>query len=121
MHEQVANRHLAGHPRVVHLKARQVIDHLVVPADFSLIDENAERSHGEGLAGRAGRENCVGVDPLGRTETLDAESLGERDLVVLDDGDGHAGHADLLAQTFHAGVEAGRRRGEGRRDPKKRQ
>ena len=65
MHEQIANCHLARHPRVVHLEARQAIDHFVVPADFALIDENAQRGHGECLAGRAGRENRLGIDGIG--------------------------------------------------------
>src|SRR5438105_2396071 len=51
MHEQVADRHLARDPRVVHLESRQAIDHFVVPADLALIDENSERSDGERLAG----------------------------------------------------------------------
>ena len=87
-------------------KPGQVIDDLVVPADLALIDEDRERGDGERLAGRAGRENRVGIDRLGRAELAHAEAFGERDLVVLDDRDRHAGHADLFAQAFRAGSKS---------------
>ena len=70
MHEQVADRHLARDPRVVHLEARQSIDHLVVPADLALIDEDGEIGDRERLAGRSGRENRVGVDRRRRPSFL---------------------------------------------------
>ena len=38
MRQQIADRHLAGDPVIVHLKAGEAIDHLVVPADPAGID-----------------------------------------------------------------------------------
>ena len=36
--------------------------------DLACVDQHRERGDGECLAGRAGREDRVGVDALGRTE-----------------------------------------------------
>ena len=47
-----------------------MIDHLVVPADLALVDEDRERGDGERLAGRAGRKDRVGVDRLARAPSL---------------------------------------------------
>ena len=48
---------------------------LIVPADLAFIDEDRERGHREGLAGRAGRKNRVGIDPIGLADCVDAEAL----------------------------------------------
>src|SRR5215468_8574207 len=105
MHQQVADGHLAGDPRVVHLEVRQMIDYLVVPTDLALIDEDGERCDRDGLAGRAGRKNRVRIDAIGLPECFDTEAFGEDDPIVLDDRDGHPGHADLRACRFRTLLE----------------
>ena len=62
--QQVADRHLARDPGIVHLEAGQVVDDLVVPAELALVDQDRERRGGERLAGRSGHEDRVGVDRL---------------------------------------------------------
>ncbi len=120
MHQQVADRHLARDPGVVHPEIRQVIDDRVVPVDLALVHEDRERGGREGLRGRTDLEQRVGVDRLRGVEAADAVSAGERDLAVLDDCDGGARHALLFHHRLDAGVEAFRRRGGGetRKDEK---
>src|SRR5260370_31219784 len=121
MHEQIADGHLARYPRIVHLKARQPIDDFVVPADLALVGQNAERGHRKRLARRAGGKNRIGVNRIRRPQALDAEPLGQSDLVIIDDRDRHAGNADVLAQFFNPALEAGGWSRNGRRDAQKRQ
>ena len=104
--EQVADRHLARDPRVVHAEVGHVVDDLVVPLDLALVDQRRERRVGERLAGRSGGEDRVGVDRLVGGDVAHAPALRERDLAVLDDGDGDAGRAELLAQLLDALLEA---------------
>ena len=81
--------------------------------ELALVDEDRKIGDRERLAGRAVREDRVGIDEFRRAELAHAEALGERDLVVFDDRDRHAGHADVLAQRFDALLEVGGRCGEG--------
>ena len=108
MDEQVADRHLARDPRVPHAEVGHVVDDLVVPLDLALVDQRRERGIGEGLAGRSGEEDRVGVDRLVGGDVANAPALRERDLAVLDDRDGDARNAELLAQLLDALVEARR-------------
>ena len=62
------------------------------------VDQDRERGDGERLAGRAGREDGVGVDRLRRAEVAHAEAARQRRLAVLDDGDRDAGRAERSAQ-----------------------
>ena len=122
--QQIADRHLAGDPRIVHTEPRDVVDHLVVPAELALIDEDGDRRRGERLAGRAGLEDRVGVDLGGLAELADAPALGERGLAMLDDRDGDAGRAGLLAQRLDLGIEARgriRQSGNGEREQRQRE
>ncbi len=109
MHEEVADRHLARDPGVVHLKARQVIDHAIVPADPAFIDQDPERGHREGLAGRARGEDGVDIHRLAAADRPHAEPPGKRHAVVLDDRNRHARHADLGARRLDATLEVLRR------------
>ena len=93
--EQVADRHLARDPRIPHAEVGHVVDDLVVPLDLAFVDQRRERGVGERLAGRSGEEDRVGVDRLVGGEVAHAPAVRERDLAVLDDGDGHSGHAEL--------------------------
>src|SRR5205823_6764234 len=68
MHQQIANRHLARDPWIIHLKFWQVIDDLVVPIDLLLIDQNPEVGDRECLAGRSSRKNSVCIHWLRRAE-----------------------------------------------------
>ena len=119
MHQQVANRHLARDPRVVHLKPGQVIDDLVVPADLALIDEDGEVGDRERLAGRAGRENRVRINRVRCSKFSHAVTFGERDLAILDNGDRHSRSTDLLAQCFRPSIEIRWRSGNGNRADRK--
>ncbi len=110
--EQVPDRELARDPGVVHAKAGQVVDHLVVPADLAFLDEDGERRAHEGLRRRADLEQRVRVHRLARAELPDAVAARERHLAVLDDGDGGAGHLRGFHDRLDARVEILRRRGE---------
>src|SRR5580704_8654039 len=47
MREEIANCHLVGDVRIVHLKARKTVHHAIVPTEFALIHQNSERRCGE--------------------------------------------------------------------------
>ena len=102
VNEQVADRHLARDPRIPHAEIRHVVDDLVVPLDLAFVDQRRERSVGEGLAGRSGEEDRVGIDRLVGRDVAHAPALRQRHLAILDDGDGDARHAELLAQLLDA-------------------
>ena len=118
MHEQIAHRHLAGDPRVVHLKAGNEVRDAIVPLELAGVDERCERGGGHRLAGRAGHEDGVAIDLLGAAEFAHAESARERDLAILDDRDRHARNFGGRAHGLDARFELCGRRGPGgqRRD-----
>jgi len=77
MNQQVADGHLARDPRIVHLKSGQMIDHLVIPADSAAIDEDCQRSDRKGLAGRACREDRIGVHRVGLAEDFEPKPFAK--------------------------------------------
>src|SRR5215469_10850985 len=109
MDQEVADGHLACHPRVIHLKARQAVGDAVVPADLALIHQYRERGHGKCLAGGAGRKDRVAIHRIGTAEALHAEAARHGDTAILDDSDSHSGYTDLLAQLLDTLLEALRR------------
>ncbi len=117
MDQQIANGHLARHPRVVHLETRQAIDHLVVPADLPCIDERSERRGSHRLARGSGWKDRVGIDTRCHILSEHAIAARQRRLTVLDDGHRHARHADARTQTFHTRIEVRGRRRECRNRP----
>ncbi len=114
VYQEVTDGDLACHPRVVHLEPGQPVGHLVVPADFPLIDQDPQVRNGEGLAGRAVGEDRVGIHRIVAADGLHAKALGKGDGVALDDGDRHARDADQLAGLLDALREALRRGGQHR-------
>lgn len=57
-------------------------------------------------------KNCTPNCPRGLAERFDAKALDERHLVILDDGDGHPGYANLRSRRFDTVREIRRRRSE---------
>lgn len=114
VHEQIADGDLARHPGVVHLEAGQAVDDPVVPAELSLVDQHREHRDGERLAGRADREDGVGVDAFGRAEPAQAVAARQHDFAVLHDRHRHARHAVLAQQRLDARVQIRGRCGEDR-------
>ena len=111
MHQQIAHRHLARDPRVVHLEAGNQIRDAIVPLELARIDQRRERRRRHGLAGRAGHEDGVAVDFLGAAEFAHPETARESDLAILNDGNRHARNFSSLAHGFDARFElCGRRR-----------
>src|SRR3546814_1381024 len=96
MDEQVAHSHLARHPGIVHLKPGDMVDHLVVPGDLALVDQDGEGCDGNGLARRSGREDGIGVDGRVPSQLSNAIALGQRRLAILDDGDRSEEHTSEL-------------------------
>ena len=79
-------------------KTRQAIDHLVVPSDLALINEDGEIGDCECFAGRSSAGKSCRHRPSRAAEFSHAVALGQRDFAVLDDRDRHAGNAVRLAQ-----------------------
>src|SRR3954447_22119328 len=104
--EQVADRHLAGDPRIPHAKIGHVVDDLVVPLDLALVDERRERGIGEGFPGGASEEDRVRINRLVGRDVTHAPAVRKRNLSVLDDRDRHARNPELLAQLLDALLEA---------------
>src|SRR3546814_11392910 len=91
---------------------RSMVDHLVVPGDLALVDQDGEGCDGNGLARRSGREDGIGVDGRVPSQLSNAIALGQRRLAILDDGDRHARNAHFLSQPLAPGVEYSGRGGE---------
>ena len=91
-----------------------MVGHRVVPGDLAAIDQHGQRGGGERLADGAELEDRVGVDGLGFAQPAHAIAAREGHAAVLDDGHGHAGHADRGADLLDARVEARRRVGQRR-------
>src|ERR1700730_447095 len=113
MHQQIKNRDFSRHPRVIHLKARDVIDHRIVPANLTTINQHRERSGRERLAERADLENRVRVNRIGAAETPHAIAACKRDLTMLDDGHRHPRHAGQLHGPAHQRIYVPQRIGKG--------
>jgi hypothetical protein len=115
--QQVADRELARHVRVVEPEVRQVVDDLVIPVDLALVDEQREGRRRERLRVRRDAKEGIGVDLAGLAQFAHAVAAGKDDLAVLDDAHRHAGHVVGCHRAGHERVEidrleriAGRRR-----------
>ena len=96
-----------SHMRKSGMWSMTLSSHLILPASTSVAS--------------AALVKALPVDPVkkivsastGRLvrDVAHAPAMRQRDLAVLDDGDGDAGHAPCLAKLFHALLEPGRRRG----------
>ena len=109
MDEQVADRHLARDPGIVHPEIGHVVDHLVVPADLACSTSVAS----------AATVNALPVDPVAKMVSA-STGAGSPSLrtpkprasvgpPLLDDRDGHAGNADVARSALDPRVEARRR------------
>jgi hypothetical protein len=112
MDEQVADRHLPGHPRIVHPEFGHMIDDLVVPLDPAAIYQDGKGRDGEGLAGRSDLEDRVGIDPPRAAEPGHSEAARHGRSAVLDDRDRRSGRAEAFAQALDSPLEIGRRIGQ---------
>ena len=64
--KQVADRHFARHPRIVHPEPRHMLDNRIIPRNPALVDQDRERRRGHRLAGRAGLEQRLLIDRRAR-------------------------------------------------------
>ena len=88
-----------------------MVDDLVVPVELALIDQDRERGDGEGLAGRSGREDRVGIDRRGLADACARPSLGERRSCRPRRSRSTRRARRRRAQRLDALPESGRRRG----------
>ena len=86
-----AGRHLALQP-----EARQVLDHRIVPVHGPASNSAGDHRRPDRLGHGRELKHGVLVDLLVRADPAHSEPLRVDDRVVLDDGDGHAGHARPL-------------------------
>src|SRR6185437_13124259 len=115
MGEEVADRDLAGDVGVVELEAGQVLRSVIVPVHAARVDHHRNGGGGEGLGIGADGEDGVGVDAVGPADVADAVASGEHHRVIVDDGDGEAGHVPVVHGVFDVLIEAGRGGGARRR------
>ena len=108
VNQQVADRQLARHVRVVHLEPRQVVDDGRVPLQLALLDEQAERRGGEHLRVRRDAEQRPRVDRRRVAQLAHAVALGDDHLVVFHDGQADAGDVERLHHALDEAVEVGR-------------
>ncbi len=113
MREEIANGHFVGDVGVVHLKTGEAFEDFVVPGKFAGVDKAGESGGGESFGVGADAVERVFVDARGFAEFFDAETLGEDNLAVFDDGDGKAGDFEGGAGAFGVGGEIGGRSGRG--------
>ncbi len=119
MHQQIAHRHHLRDGGIVHLEFGQIAHDRLVPPDLARIDQQRERSGGEGLAVRCDAEQGVGIDPIGPAEDAHAIALGEIGLARPHDRDRHARHLERGEEGLDERVDRGfvERRGLAARRP----
>ena len=67
----------------------------------------ATSAGGEGLGGGADLEDGVFIHLIVPAHLLNPKALGKDDLIVGDDGDGHAGHLPVLLGLLGVGLKVG--------------
>jgi hypothetical protein len=82
-----------------------MIDHLVVPVQSALVDQESDRGDREGFRGRPDGELRLGIDGSRGPELADAIASGEHGLVILDDADGQTGHPTPLDSVREVSVQ----------------
>jgi len=105
--EQVADGHLVGNVRVVHLETGETLIDAIVPGDCSFVDQGGQGCGGESFGIGADAEESVLVDPRGIAEFADAVTFGEHDVAVFDDGDSDARYLERCQNAGDIGVEIG--------------
>ena len=104
---EVGYLELARHPGVVHLEARQMVDHPVGPGELPVVDLHRNQRRRECLRRRADLEEGVGIDGVGAAHALHAEALRVDDLIVLHDGNGETRDVPLLLRGLGVRFELG--------------
>ena len=84
MAEEVADRHFMRHPGIVHLKARVVVDHAVVPTHDAVAHQGRHGRRGQRLGHRGQLENRIGVDQFRAAGGTHAKPLEVDDLILVD-------------------------------------
>ncbi len=100
MGEHVAQRDLAGDPGIVHLEAGIVADDRVVPVDDAIPDQRRHHRRGDRLRQGGELKDRVRIDRVGLALRAHAKPFEIDDLVLVDDGDRHAGDAGALPRRF---------------------
>ena len=100
MRKQVAQRHLARHPRVRQAELRHELGDAIVPAHFLFADDGRHRRGGERLGDRGELEDGIAIDLGGLAHLADAEPLHIDDAILVHDDDGAARHASLAQALF---------------------
>ena len=91
VHQQVAHRHVAGDPRVVHGERRQVLHHRVVPIELALLDQARQHGGGHRLAVRRDLEQRRAGHRLAAAGHRLAMAAGVHHLAIGDHADRDAG------------------------------
>ena len=104
---EVCDPELPGDPGVEHLKLVQVVHDPVLPGDLLFVHQHGHQGGGKGLGGGADLEDGVFINLIVPAHFFDPKALGKDNLIVLDDGDGHAGHLPVLLGPLGVILEVG--------------
>ena len=113
VHQQVADRHIPGHPRIVHRELRQVLHHRIVPAQPALLHQPRQHRAGHRLAVGSDLEQRLGGHRIAGAGHGFAETARVHHLAVLDHADRDAGQLVAFDGGAHHGID--RLRGRPRR------
>ena len=105
VHQQVANRQLAGDEGIPHLEPGQVADDRRIPLDLALLDQQPERGRGEQLRVRRDAEQRPRIHRRRFAELAHAVALRHNHAAVLDDAERDAGDLERLHHAGDVGIE----------------
>ena len=107
MAEQIAQPQFARDERIVHAKARIMVDHAVIPVDPSFAHQRRQHGRRDWLRHRRHLKHGVGIDPFRLARLAHAKALLVNDLVLMDHRDGNARHAGACERLVRKFLEFG--------------
>ena len=107
MHEQIADLHIRGDPRIVHAERRQEFRHRIVPTQLALLHQPRQQRGGHGLGVRGDLEQGLRIHRFARGEIPERARVDH--LAVVDNADGHAGQVIARDHSVDHAVVVGAR------------
>ncbi len=104
---EILHPEFPGDPGVEHLKLVQAVHYPVLPGELLFVHQHGHQGGGEGLGGGADLEDGVFIDLIVPAHLLDPEAFGKDDLIVADDGNGHARDLPVLLSLFGVLLKVG--------------